>query len=92
MDRAFSMGKLCKKLGDFEEGNYPDNGSDGPEKMPPEPVSSVNLAEWKMYQAEYAEAVGAEKTDTKIEVILLKKRHRAEREKALSVWRNTYPC
>ncbi|WP_291447681.1 DNA-primase RepB domain-containing protein [Desulfovibrio sp.] len=84
VDRAFSMGKLCKKLGDFEEGNYPDNGSDGPEKMPPEPVSSVNLAEWKMYQAEYAEAVGAEKTDTKIEVILLKKRHRAEREKALS--------
>ena len=84
VDRAFSMGKLCKKLGGFEEGNYPDTGPDGPEKMPPEPVSSVNLAEWKMYQAEYAEAVEAEKIDTKTEVILLKKRHRAEREKTLS--------
>ena len=84
VDRAFSMGKLCKRLGDFEEGNYPDNGADGPEKIAPEPVSSVNLAEWKIYQAECGGAVEAEKTDTKTEVLLLKRRHRAEREKAFS--------
>lgn len=84
VDRAFSMGKLCKRLGDFEEGNYPDNRADGLEKIAPEPVSSVNLAEWKIYQAECGGAVEAEKIDTKTEVILLKRRHRAEREKAFS--------
>ena len=84
VDRAFSMGKLCKKLGNFEEGSYLDNGLNGPEKIPPEPVSTINLEEWKSYQAEYAEAVEAEKTDTKTEVLLLKRRHRAEREKAFS--------
>lgn len=50
VDRAFSMGKLCKKLGDFEEGTYPDVL----EKAAPEPVSSVNLEEWKAYQKEFA--------------------------------------
>ncbi len=84
VDRAFSMGKLCKRLGNFEEGNYPNDGQDGTVKLPPEPVSSVNLAEWQMYQAEYAETVETEKADVQADVILLKKRHRAEREKALA--------
>lgn len=84
VDRAFSMGKLCKRLGNFEEGTYPNDGQDGTEKLPPEPVSSVNLAEWQMYQAEYAETVEPEKADVQADVILLKKRHRAEREKALA--------
>ena len=84
VDRAFSMGKLCKRLGNFEEGTYPNDGQDGAVKLPPEPVSSVNLAEWQMYQAECAETVETEKTDVQADVILLKKRHRAEREKALA--------
>lgn len=84
VDRAFSMGKLCKRLGNFEEGTYPNDGQDGTVKLPPEPVSSVNLAEWQMYQAEYAETVETEKTDVQADVIILKKRHRAEREKALA--------
>ena len=52
VDRAFSMGKLCKRLGEFEEGTYPDALG----KIAPEPVSSVNLKEWKAYQKEFAGA------------------------------------
>lgn len=51
VDRAFSMGKLCKRLGDFKEGTYPDDQG----KIAPEPVSSVNLKEWKAYQEAFAE-------------------------------------
>ena len=50
VDRVFSMGKLCKRLGEFEEGTYPDALG----KIAPEPVSSVNLEAWKMYQEEFA--------------------------------------
>lgn len=84
VDRAFSMGKLCKRLGEFAEGNYPNDGPDDQGKIAPEPVSSVNLEEWKAYQAEYAGAVELEKTAAQGEIALLKKRHRAEREKTLS--------
>jgi hypothetical protein len=52
VDRAFSMKKLCKKLGDFEPGDY----ATEPQKIDPEPVGSVNLEEWKTYCAERAEA------------------------------------
>ena len=51
IDRAFSMKNLCKKLGDFEPGNY----EPVLEKIEPEPVSSVNLEEWKTYCAECGE-------------------------------------
>jgi hypothetical protein len=46
VDRNFSMGKLCKRLGDFEPGNY------APEmKAPePEPVSDIALEEWREYR------------------------------------------
>lgn len=80
VDRAFSMGKLCKKLGDFEEGTY----QDALEKIVPEPVSSVNLEEWKTYQSECGG--GQEQTGTtgNIELARMKERHRKERKKALS--------
>lgn len=84
VDRAFSMGKLCKKLGGFEEGDYPVNGPHGPENMSPNPVSFINLEEWKTYQAEYAGTVEPEKTNAQLEIALLKKRHGTERKKALS--------
>ena len=52
VDRAFSLKNLCKKLGEFEPGNYaPVLG-----KIEPEPVSSVNLEEWKQYRSERMEA------------------------------------
>lgn len=46
IDRNFGMGKLCKRLGDFEPGDY------APEmKQPePEPVSAFGLEEWREYR------------------------------------------
>lgn len=75
------MGKLCKKLGNFEEGNYPENL----EKITPEPVSSVNFDAWKEYRRAFTESL--EKVETaggSIELAQMKDRHRQERKKALS--------
>ena len=87
VDRAFSMKKLCARLGDFEEGTYPDTI----EKIAPEPVSSVNREEWEAYQDEYA-AKETEAPDTrkevsdtvKAEIEALKIRQKQERESKLS--------
>ena len=80
MDRAFSMGGLCKKWGDFEEGNY----SDAMEKIAPEPVSSVNLEEWKAYQKEFAGVPKKAGAGESIGLVHMKERHRFERKRALS--------
>jgi hypothetical protein len=72
IDRAFSMKNLCKKMGEFELGD-----SLEPEKIEPEPVSAVNLDEWKTYCAERAEASAkAVKNDPVMEI---KMRHQSER-------------
>lgn len=80
VDRAFSMGKLCKRLGEFEEGTYPDALG----KIAPEPVSSVNLEAWKMYQEEFAGDSKRTGTACNAELSRMKERHRFERKKALS--------
>lgn len=80
VDRAFSMGKLCKRLGDFEEGTYPDDQG----KIAPEPVSSVNLKEWKAYQEAFAGAPDKAGTAQNAELARMKERHRVERKGALS--------
>lgn len=54
IDRAFSLGKLQKRLGDFEAGDYA-------KVMPsikPEPVSPINQKLWREYRAE-CEAIQA---------------------------------
>ena len=80
VDRAFSMGKLCNKLGDFEEGTSPDVL----EKVAPEPVSSVNLEEWKAYQTAFAGVPNNAKAAENAEFARMKERHRDERKRALS--------
>ena len=80
VDRAFSMGKLCKKLGDFEEGTYPDVLG----KVAPEPVSSVNLGEWKAYQTAFAGVPNNTKAVENAELARMKEQHRDERKRALS--------
>ena len=80
VDRAFSMGKLCKKLGNFEEGNYPE----GLGKIVPEPLCSVNLEAWKEYQQVLAEGLEKAGTAGNPELARMKMRHRQERKKALS--------
>ena len=85
VDRAFSMGKLCKKLGDFIPGAYPTNVSGESKMFPPEPVSFVNVDEWQEYQAEFAGVQeSTPKSDEKSEIIRSKKRHRRERQIILS--------
>lgn len=80
VDRAFSMGKLCKKLGEFEEGTYQDDLG----KIAPEPVSSVNFGEWNTHQNEFAGASEKAGTAENTELARMKERHRAERQRALS--------
>jgi hypothetical protein len=46
IDRNFGLSKLCKRLGDYEPGNYaPEMNT--PE---PEPVSDIALEEWREYR------------------------------------------
>jgi hypothetical protein len=77
IDRAFSLKNLCKKLGDFEEGDY----STLVDEIVPEPVSSINLDEWKTYQAEWEIA---RKTPPAVpenlDILAAKTRHRQERK------------
>ena len=80
VDRAFSMGKLCKKLGEFEEGTYPDVLG----KVASEPVSSVNHEEWKVYQTAFAGVPNNAKAAENAELARMKERHRDERKRALS--------
>lgn len=99
IDRNFSMGKLSKKLGDFVVGEYPKEEIDTappPKAMPEasieptaEPVSPVNVEEWKEYQADCAAITQENKDeDKKIaeeqKLSRLKKKHKKEREKAIA--------
>jgi hypothetical protein len=75
VDRAFGMGKLCKRLGEFVPGNY---ASVVP-KLEPEPVSSVHLEAWKEYRSECVEARRAPPVSVGKETLArLKARHQEE--------------
>ena len=82
VDRAFSMKKLCRKWGEFTEGNY----TKEQEALPPEPVSSVNLEEWKLYQQEFEEEEKEARNDEAITPVdSLRKRQREQRRKSLAL-------
>lgn len=53
VDRNFGLGKLCKRLGEFEPGDY------APEMPTPEaePVSDIGIEEWREYCRLQAESV-----------------------------------
>ena len=76
VDRAFSMGKLCKKLGNFEEGNYPENL----EKIAPEPVSSVKSRSMERVSTGVHRRIEKEGGRRQCELAQMKERHRG-REK-----------
>ena len=76
VDRAFSLGKLQKRLGDFKAGDYTDERP----SIKPEPVSPINQKLWREYHAE-CEAMKAEKATTEpgeaaAAVRQIKKRHK----------------
>lgn len=81
VDRNFSMGKLCKRLGDF----VPAEAAPPVKKIPPEPVSEVNLHEWQAYQAACSSYVSDQPAAEKQRQLdALKARQAAERKRILS--------
>lgn len=83
IDRKLGMGKLTKRLGAFVEGVYPARIK----KAQPEAVSTVNLAEWQVYQAECSEIASRLAEQEKAEedtLAKMKQRHKAERQNAIS--------
>ena len=52
VDRAFGMGNLCKRLGEFVPAPAVEEVDTPPPPMTPEPISDVNLEEWRQYQEE----------------------------------------
>lgn len=83
IDRNFGMSKLCKRLGDFEPGNYtPEMKS--PE---PEPVSSIGLDEWREYRElkkMEAEAQREHKKREKAVILQTRAEQRGHRQAALA--------
>ena len=81
VDRAFGMSKLCKRLGDFA----PAETAPPLEKLQPEPVSEVNLDEWREYQAERiaVQKTAPEDTGLRVRQEALRARHKTERERIL---------
>ena len=74
--RAFSMGKLCKRLGEFVPGSYPQE----PMELAPEPVSPINLRQWQQYRAECGqETPPTSPTQADSKITLLKEKHHQER-------------
>jgi hypothetical protein len=82
IDRNFGLSKLCKRLGEFEPGNY------APEmKTPePEPVSSIGLEEWREYrELKKKEAEDRRENNTRKAVVIAQARaeQRGHRRTAL---------
>jgi hypothetical protein len=82
VDRAFSMGKLCKRLGKFVEGDYAGEPEPVMPKIEPEPVSPAHLEDWKEYRAE-REKAPAQQPDPQQPTARaeLKRRHKLERKR-----------
>lgn len=80
VDRAFGMGNLCKRLGEFVPAPAVEEADTPPPPMTPEPVSEVNLEEWRQYQQEKRTARQPAQPN-RMEV--LKARQREERRRIL---------
>ena len=67
IDRNFGLSKLCKRLGDFEPGNY------GPEMEAPEPapVTAVAMWEWREFRKLQAMAARNRREHKKRESVVI---------------------
>jgi hypothetical protein len=78
VDRAFSLKKLEKRLGDFVPGEYP---TETPNPAP-EPVSAINIDEWRRDQAERQAIRHLPPPNERAEALaVLKTRHTEERRR-----------
>ncbi|MBD5557439.1 MAG: relaxase/mobilization nuclease domain-containing protein [Desulfovibrio sp.] len=83
IDRAFSMGKLCKRLGEFVAGDYEDIAL----SSAPEPLYPALRAAWEMYRgAVRAEREAKKELEEKVrdEVNRLKEQQAKERREKLA--------
>ena len=77
VDRAFSMGNLCKRLGEFVPGEYSE-----PEPIAPEPISSVHMADWQEYRTERTTSLVKQPDSSPTTALAeLKTRHKLERKR-----------
>jgi hypothetical protein len=85
IDRNFGLSKLCKRLGEFEPGNYtPEMKTPEPE---PEPVSSIGLEEWREYrELKKKEAEDRQESNTRKAAVIAQARaeQRGHRRAALA--------
>lgn len=88
VDRAFSMGKLCKRLGNFQEGNYPYEKT----KIEAEPLEEVEPEIWQQYLKEKEECeqekltAKAEKCNRYKELKEKQKRERREKLTRIAIF------
>ena len=80
VDKAFSLGKLQKRLGEFVAGDYA-------ETMPaprPEPVSPINQKLWRKYQEDCAALAASEKPEesAELDAALTRKKKEQRQEQA----------
>ena len=81
IDRDFGMNKLCKKLGEFVPAEAPPSL----EKILPEPVSEVNLEEWRDYQKDISmPALEQHEAKKQQQLEVMKARHSNERKQILN--------
>jgi hypothetical protein len=82
VDRAFSMGKLCKRLGEFVPGEYAGEPEPAMPKIGPEPVSLAHLDDWKEYRAEREKSLVRPPDQPQPSAPAeLKRRHKLERKR-----------
>ena len=85
IDRQFSMGKLCKRLGEFKAGDY----STSMPKIEPEPVSKIAEEEWREYRKIRLAEIEARKSQkaeilkhNEAEIAVFKRNQKEKRERA----------
>jgi hypothetical protein len=76
LDRNFGLSRLCKRLGEFEPGNYAPVMK-APE---PEPVSSIGADEWREYRRCRVREAKERREARKYHVIALKRAKAGQRE------------
>lgn len=83
VDRKFGLSKLCKRLGEYEEGEYPEI-SPAPD---PEPLSPVCEEEWREYQEirqENAGVIRKAREQEKAEWEVREQKQRQERKRVFA--------
>lgn len=83
VDRKFGLSRLCKRLGEYEEGEYPQTCP----KLAPVPLSPVCEEEWRAYQEirqEHNEALRQVREQETTERVAREQNQKLERKRVLA--------